>query len=525
MATILLVDDRPANLLAMEAGLEELGQSLVTASSGPEALKRLLTHDVAVILLDVEMPGMSGFETAALIKTRPRTRSVPIIFLTASADEEKVFAGYHAGAVDYLVKPYDAQVLLSKVSVFVDLYEQRARLAQQAEQLRVMEVAELRRTEQERYIGLAEAIPQVVWTADAADEMQYFNSVWYELTGLTEGESLGTRWLDAVHPEDRDLVRAAWLAAANGQGFAEQLEIRLRDAGGGYRWHLGHGRRMDAPHGGGSVGTFSDISAQKALFEERDEVARVLQSSLLPARLPGLEFMDAGLRHRPAGHGIGGDFYDLFVRGDGSVVLLVGDVCGKGVEAATVTGVARHTLRAGAFTGLGPAALLGLLNDMLLRNETTLFLSVACAVIEPEAGGLSLTLASGGHLPPVLVHPDGRGEELAVPGILVGVAPEWRFVEHRVHVAAGSYVAMFTDGVVEGRDGHGEQFTARRAIEVLGARMRAGASADEAAEALLEAAVTWQPTEPQDDIAVLIVRVRSLLRTDEIVEDRDAAAV
>ncbi len=506
MATILLVDDRPANLLVMEAGLEELGQNLVSASSGPEALKSLLKHDVAVILLDVEMPGMSGFETAALVKTRPRTQNVPIIFLTASSDEKNVFAGYDAGAVDYIVKPYDPQVLLSKVSVFVDLYHQRERLARQAEQLRVMEVAELRRIEQDRYIGLAEAIPQVVWTAGADDEMQYFNSVWYELTGMTEGESLGMRWLDAVHPDDRDLVRAAWIAPSNGEAFADQMEVRLRDVAGGFCWHLGHGRRMDEAHGGGSVGTFTDISAQKALFEERDEVARVLQSSLLPTRLPELEFMDAGLRYRPAGHGIGGDFYDLFARGDGSVVLLVGDVCGKGVEAATVTGVARHTLRAGAFTGLGPAALLGLLNDMLLRNETTLFLSVACAVIEPEAGGLSLTLASGGHLPPVIVHPDGRGEELAVPGILVGVAPGWSFVEHRVHVAAGSYVAMFTDGVVEGRDAQAEQFGGQRAIALLGAQMRAGASADEAAEALLEAAVDWQPGEPGDDTAVLIVR-------------------
>jgi len=135
-ATILLVDDRPENLLALEAILHGLGHRLLKASSGEDALKVLLTEEVALLLLDVQMPGMDGFETAAHVKKRERTRDIPILFLTAIGDAHQAFRGYAAGAVDYLAKPFDPWVLKAKVGVFVELYERRAELAQQAEELR-----------------------------------------------------------------------------------------------------------------------------------------------------------------------------------------------------------------------------------------------------------------------------------------------------------------------------------------------------------------------------------------------------
>ena len=135
-AKILLVDDRPENLLALEAILQGLGHELLKARSGEEALKVLLVEDVALLLLDVQMPGMDGFETAAHVKKRERTRDIPILFLTAIGDAHQAFRGYAAGAVDYLSKPFDPWVLKAKVSVFVELYERRAELAAQAESLR-----------------------------------------------------------------------------------------------------------------------------------------------------------------------------------------------------------------------------------------------------------------------------------------------------------------------------------------------------------------------------------------------------
>jgi CheY-like chemotaxis protein len=136
-ARILLVDDRSENLVALEAILSSLSQVLVPVRSGEEALKALLVDEFAVILLDVVMPGMDGFETAAHIKRRPKTHDVPIIYLTAASSEpDHAFRGYAAGAVDYISKPFDPWVLRAKVSVFVELYVKNRQLREQAELLR-----------------------------------------------------------------------------------------------------------------------------------------------------------------------------------------------------------------------------------------------------------------------------------------------------------------------------------------------------------------------------------------------------
>ncbi|MDT7537703.1 MAG: hypothetical protein QOI82_1288 [Actinomycetota bacterium] len=160
---ILIVDDRPENLLALEAILQGLGHELVKAHSGEEALKRLLSEDFALILLDVQMPGMDGFETATHIKQRERTRDVPIVFLTAiDGEAHQAFRGYAAGAVDYLSKPFDPWVLRAKVGVFIELYERRRELADQADELR---------RQLERYSG-ADVQPQLARAAEALAEAQ-----------------------------------------------------------------------------------------------------------------------------------------------------------------------------------------------------------------------------------------------------------------------------------------------------------------------------------------------------------------
>jgi hypothetical protein len=133
---ILLVDDEPANLLALEAVLESLGQNLVQARSGEEALRHIIKTDFAVILLDVLMPGMNGFETASLIRQRDSNRHTPIIFLTAMEKaENEMFKGYSLGAIDYLVKPFVPAVLRSKVSVLIDIYRKNAEVIRLNEKL------------------------------------------------------------------------------------------------------------------------------------------------------------------------------------------------------------------------------------------------------------------------------------------------------------------------------------------------------------------------------------------------------
>jgi response regulator RpfG family c-di-GMP phosphodiesterase len=139
-ATVLLVDDREENLLALEAILSSLGHRLITARSGADALKHLLTEDVSLILLDVQMPEMDGYETAAHIQSRPRTRNIPIVFLTAIDHEaHQAYRGYAAGAVDFLAKPFDPWMLRAKVQVFLKLYLERqmmeTRLAEMEQRL------------------------------------------------------------------------------------------------------------------------------------------------------------------------------------------------------------------------------------------------------------------------------------------------------------------------------------------------------------------------------------------------------
>ena len=139
-ANLLIVDDEPHSLLAMQQLLCGPGRNVVAAGSGREALRRTLEADFALIVLDIRMPGMDGFETAALIRKRPQSRHTPIMFLTAAFDDlESVVRGYEVGAVDYLLKPVDPDILRSKVAVFVDLYTKSAELAEQVAQRKTAE--------------------------------------------------------------------------------------------------------------------------------------------------------------------------------------------------------------------------------------------------------------------------------------------------------------------------------------------------------------------------------------------------
>ena len=205
---ILLVDDRPENLLALEAILDPLGQTLVRASSGEEALKHLLTRDFAVILLDVQMPGMNGFDTARLIKARERSRHIPIIFLTAISKEEAyVFEGYSVGAVDYMFKPFQPDILRSKVSVFVDLYRKQEQIKYQDELLRESERRELelrhRAELQETQARLAEVVDSAmdaIIMFDDAQRVTLFNAAAERMFCLTAREALG-RPVSRLFPE------------------------------------------------------------------------------------------------------------------------------------------------------------------------------------------------------------------------------------------------------------------------------------------------------------------------------------
>jgi PAS domain S-box-containing protein len=239
VAEILLVDDRPENLLALEAILEPLGQRLVRALSGEDALRQVLKHDFAVILLDVQMPGMNGFETAETLKKRERSRYTPIIFLTAiSKDEEYVFRGYEVGAVDYMFKPLQADVLRSKVSVFVELHTKNRQLNSQATLLRESEKRELelRHTAQlfeseTRVAEIVNSALEAVITFDHDQHITLFNGAAERMFGIDASKIMGRDVSQLLHPESREKfalkTRRTLPAPRHGNGSARPTRLEV----------------------------------------------------------------------------------------------------------------------------------------------------------------------------------------------------------------------------------------------------------------------------------------------------------
>ncbi len=322
--SILLVDDNEDGLRALQAVLEPLGQRLVTARSGEDALRRLLHEEYAVILLDVRMPGLDGLETARYINARARTRHIPIVFLTGHAqDVEQIFSAYAAGAVDYVVKPVDPDVLRSKVAVFVELQRERGERVRQAR------------------------------------------------------------------------ARA-----------------------------------------------------------EAEAIASTLQQHLLPDRLPELSTLAMAARYRPGERlaQVGGDWYDAIVLSPEHVGLVIGDVVGHGVRAATLMGELRAALRAYAVEEpCSPGTVLTRLNSLVVRTHGAGMVATLLYMVIDLDGGLT-RYASAGHPPALVRSVDGVTRFLDHPALPpLGVAEHTVFESWEVELGPRATVLLYTDGLVERR--------------------------------------------------------------------------
>lgn len=288
---ILLVDDQRGNLLALEAVLARPEYDLVFANSGPEALSLVLHNDYAVILLDVGMPEMDGFEVATIIKQRSSSRLTPIIFVTASLESiEWIFRAYSIGAVDFLQKPFDPHHVRAKVAVFVELFLQRQQIQRQAELLREQERREqqfamdrMRDEHERRFRSLAEAIPHLVWTAAADGRIEYMSPRWVHETGLPQQDALGLGWLDAVDTEHAESTRKTWLDGVRLER-AFHFECELRSADGAFRWY----RAQALPEYDGNtvsrwLGTLTNIDAERRAADELRTAVRMRDDFLAVA--------------------------------------------------------------------------------------------------------------------------------------------------------------------------------------------------------------------------------------------------
>ncbi|HEY3974183.1 MAG TPA: PAS domain-containing protein [Candidatus Sulfotelmatobacter sp.] len=280
---ILMVDDQPGKLLTYDAILSELGENLISATSAKDALEKLLKTDVAVVLMDVSMPEIDGFELAELIRQHPRFQKTAIIFVSAVhlTDLDRL-KGYQHGAVDYLSVPIVPEVLRAKVRVFAELHRKNRQLAQlniELEQRVVERTQELERRaiallqlnsdlaqKNQELDAIVETAPDIIFSRQSNGARDYLSSRFYEYTGAPPGSAVGPGWMEYMHADDREPSMEQWLRCVQ-SGEAYESEYRLRGANGAYRWFRARAVPLRDPQGMilRWYGTCSDIHDSKLL--------------------------------------------------------------------------------------------------------------------------------------------------------------------------------------------------------------------------------------------------------------------
>jgi serine phosphatase RsbU (regulator of sigma subunit) len=246
------------------------------------------------------------------------------------------------------------------------------------------------------------------------------------------------------------------------------------------------------------------------LHRDRSHIARTLQRSLLPPRLPRIEGFEIAARYRAAGEGneVGGDFYDVFQRTDSSWIVALGDVCGKGAEAAALTALARYTLRAAAISDGAPRALLASLNEAIVRDRrdespSDRFMTAVTGCLDLDPEHPVLAIGSAGHPPPVLVRADGTAEPIDIRGRALGLLPGIEVGSRRIALRPGDALVLYTDGVLDA--GAPKRPLAMEEL-VEAARAAARCPAAEMAQAVERAALDRAVGAPRDDIAIVVLR-------------------
>ncbi|HET9610520.1 MAG TPA: GAF domain-containing SpoIIE family protein phosphatase [Acidimicrobiales bacterium] len=288
---------------------------------------------------------------------------------------------------------------------------------------------------------------------------------------------------------------------------------------------IGFGNRPGRTLGSAEVELAQAVAARAAvivdnarLFHEQSVVARALQDSLLPGRLPDIPGIELGARYRAAGQGldVGGDFYDAFQADANWWIIAVGDVCGHGVEAAATTGLVRHTIRSVALDAVMPSSVLTRINEMLLRSAaerddldddrlpvTPRYCTVLVGAVQPTASGVDLVLCSGGHPLPLVRRSVGHVVPVGVPGTLLGVTDDLSLTDSVVHLDPGESLVCYTDGLSDRRSGRrtfGEEGIVKALLQGK------GLSASELARSIEAEALAFVDDEPADDMAVLALR-------------------
>jgi phosphoserine phosphatase RsbU/P len=371
----------------------------------------------------------------------------------------------------------------------------------------------LERSESHR-IAAGAGAPWCVIEMDAEGRITSFNRSAEETFGFAASELMGQQLGDCLVPttlRERHRHAVARLLATGETSIIDQrIEVNaLHKDGSEFPIEL-LVRQIPGPDGPDFIGFARDLTAEKQARadlaigrEHLAHIARTLQTSLLPPLLPDIPGYEISALFRAMGAGfeVGGDFYDVFELGNGKWAFTLGDVCGKGSEAAAVTALARYTLRAAAMRDTDPSSMLAVLNEAVFRHDPDRFCTAVCLILEPSSG--TVELAVGGHPFPLLVAPSGQVAPRGVSSPLIGPRLEWRGTTTSLTMASGEALVMYSDGVTDARR-NGEFFGDDRLTSSLGSN---GAHPLSTLVASVDAEILeFAGGDLSDDVALLALR-------------------
>ncbi|MFI6740371.1 SpoIIE family protein phosphatase [Nonomuraea sp. NPDC050451] len=442
---VLLVDDN-ADMRAYLTRVLSPHWRVRSVADGRQALEAVGHAVPDLVLTDVMMPYLDGFGLLKALRADENTRHIPVIMISARAGQESAIEGLDAGADDYLVKPFTTAELVARVRTHLETARQRLDAA-------------------DRIQKLADISQQL---NASLDPLRISGILAEQLVPAYAGSC--AIWLQP-DPEEPDR-RALYLAHSTEDsaedssepprfGFADVEErdrrvthLTHRDRHVGVVCLAGLTRAGHDPRERPYLAELLDRAAQAldnaARYARQRRIAVRLQRSLLPPSLPVLEYGRLVSLYLPgaAGHQVGGDWYDAVELPDGRISLTIGDVMGKGVEAAALMGQLRSATRAYTLDGMSPAALLEGLSLFLTAGGQHGLTTMCHALYDPANGRLEL--ANAGHLPPLLAGGDGVAEPLPVHhGLALGVDPNFRYTTETFTLPAGSTLLLYTDGLVE----------------------------------------------------------------------------
>lgn len=242
------------------------------------------------------------------------------------------------------------------------------------------------------------------------------------------------------------------------------------------------------------------------LHQERTRIAQTLQNSLLPSEIPQIPGLELAVRYRPAGEGnlVGGDFFDVFDAGGGAWAVALGDVCGKGPEAAALTGLVRHTIRTAAVRERMPSAVLSTVNRQILKTNGDRFCTATMGTLQESNGVVKIMVSCGGHPAPLVIRAARTVEETDCVGTLLGVFPEPELEDSPVHLGPGDAIVFYTDGVTEQFSRNGTSGDARLVSLLWESE---GLDASQIADRIYREAALEEDDAPRDDMAIVVLRV------------------